>query len=134
MSTGKIVLLFTIVFNVSVPCFGAGLFLMPTTFWNSAPRSNQITQDSAQEETKVPESIEAQIEEPIAYELKMAKPLEGTCICHFNFGATKALPGLFNLVCRKQWQTETKFLKNSELSRSCKKVIFHSGGLPNANS
>merc|ERR1719362_2782743 len=77
MSTGKIVLLFTIVFNVSVPCFGAGLFLMPTTFWNSAPRSNQITQDSAQEETKVPESIEAQIEEPIAYELKMAKPLEG---------------------------------------------------------
>ena len=35
------------------------------------------TQDSAQEETKVPESIEAQIEEPIAYELKMAKPLEG---------------------------------------------------------
>merc|ERR1719362_2390351 len=81
MSTGKIVLLFTIVFNVSVPCFGAGLFLMPTTFWNSAPRSNQITQDSAQEETKVPESIEAQIEEPIAYELKMAKPLEG----HLSF-------------------------------------------------
>jgi len=60
---------------------------MPTTFWNSAPRSNQIvgpkymTQDSAQEETKVPESIEAQIEEPIAYELKMAKPLEG----HLSF-------------------------------------------------
>jgi hypothetical protein len=48
--------------------------------------------------------------------------LLGTCICHFNFGATKALSGLFNLVCRKQWQTETKFLKNSELSRSCKKV------------
>merc|ERR1719362_1156518 len=86
-SAGKIVLLFTIVFNVSVPCFGAGLFLMPTTFWNSAPRSNQIvgpkymTQDSAQEETKVPDSIEAQIEEPIAYELKMAKPLEG----HLSF-------------------------------------------------
>ena len=76
MSAGKIVLLITIVLNVSVPCFGAGLFLMPTTFWNSGPKSNQI-QYSAQKETRVPESIEAQIEEPIAYELKMEKPLEG---------------------------------------------------------
>merc|ERR1712086_277950 len=76
MSAGKIVLLFTIVLNVSVPCFGAGLFLMPTTFWNSGTKSNQI-QYSAQEETRDPESIEAQIEEPIAYELKMEKPLEG---------------------------------------------------------
>ena len=70
MSAGKIVLLFTIVLNVSIPCFGAGLFLMPTTFWNSSPRSNQI-QYPAQEETGVPESIEAQIEDPNAYELKM---------------------------------------------------------------
>merc|ERR1719400_503773 len=101
MSAGKIVLLITVVLNISVPCFGAGLFLMPTTFWNSAPKSNQF-QYSEPKETKVPESIEDQIEEPIAYELKMEKPLEGTvCICHFNFGATKALSGLFNLACRK---------------------------------
>merc|ERR1712086_87985 len=91
MSAGKIVLLFTIVLNVSVPCFGAGLFLMPTTFWNSGSKSNQI-QYSAQEETRIPESIEAQIEEPIAYELKMEKPLEGkiqipggTQNTHFKF-------------------------------------------------
>merc|ERR550532_157840 len=80
MSAGKIVLLFTIVLNVSVPCFGAGLFLMPTTFWNSAPKSNQF-QYSEPEKTKIPESIEDQIEEPIAYELKMEKPLEG----HLSF-------------------------------------------------
>ena len=83
MSAGKIVLLFTIVLNVSVPCFGAGLFLMPTTFWNSGSKSNQI-QYSAQEETRDPESIEAQIEEPIAYELKMEKPLEGKIQIPYN--------------------------------------------------
>ena len=51
MSAGKIVLLITVVLNISVPCFGAGLFLMPTTFWNSAPKSNQF-QYSEPKETK----------------------------------------------------------------------------------
>ena len=32
------------------------------------------------------------------------------CICHFNFVATKDSRGLFNLVCRQQWQTESKSL------------------------
>merc|ERR1719362_2056932 len=115
MSTGKIVLLFTIVFNVSVPCFGAGLFLMPTTFWNSAPRSNQITQDSAQEETKVPESIEAQIEEPIAYELKMAKPLEDKEDNVFDASKIKISPlGMFTDALRMNEATR-RFRRNHNL-------------------
>merc|ERR1719400_1608737 len=100
MSAGKIVLLITVVLNISVPCFGAGLFLMPTTFWNSAPKSNQF-QYSEPEQTKVPESIEDQIEEPIAYELKMEKPLEEEDNNIFDASKVKISPiGMFTYALR----------------------------------
>merc|ERR1719362_945792 len=114
MSAGKIVLLFTIVLDVSVPCFGAGLFLMPTTFWNSAPKSNQF-QYSEPKETKVPESIEAQIEEPIAYELKMEKPLEDKEDNVFDASKIKISPlGMFTDALRMNEATR-RFRRNHNL-------------------